>query len=165
MSEHRSQSFKMEVQELLIKPLQDVEERRQSIVGSAKLTRQGSIVAANYDQVSKGDMSRRYREQSINPRRDSTLPSVQTELAKAEPTRSETYQIEVPKSGVFDRGEYFTPLYLPTGCEEERRSRYYEGLEQATAEEAEESTEPSRAVTPKDIIRNMVYCSDGSNVG
>jgi hypothetical protein len=149
-----------------------------------RASRSGSIICTPYEQISKEEVFRgsMYRNQSIIKNQgkkaadDSQVapPSAGNDNAVGTDAtnkvvsdnrniRSEDYVIEVPKSGLFDRDEYFTPLFLPTKCEQPPP------LDPGQQDAVRSSTnvlnaDTAHAATMKRLsaIRSLVYCIDES---
>lgn len=160
MDNDKSQGARREVISLLVNAhTQPVDhESRQSIaLGSPRASlRNGSVSGGQYDQISSGDMLRRFREQSIQRKQSTavTVEAIKETAYVGEMPRSEDYVIEVPKSGLHDRDEYVVPLFLPTGC-----STVENEQEATTAIQEQQRADETKKGAAKPI-RTLVYCED-----
>lgn len=160
MNNDKAQGVRGEVLSILVNS-PTTEEIRKSVISETQRAslRHGSTAGTQYDQVSSGEMLRRFREQSLLQRKQSNAVAMETVQDTAhkvvETSRSEDYVIEVPKSGLFDRDEYLIPLYLPTGCSPDQKE-----TTDNSEIDAQKLSVDELAKAAARPIRTLVYCED-----
>jgi hypothetical protein len=113
-------------------------------------------VDRNYETVSSKDVARRYKETASSKKIKNKKISIYGATTNPELNSfGFDYSIEVPKSGTIHRGEYLTPVYLPSKCSTSSR---FLNTENGTGQNFNALLNRS-SKAGADAIRSLVYCA------